>query len=581
MSDRIRAESRSDGSDGSDGSVRPLRAVRQALLMCAASLVLALVVAANGPTPPRVVRGGLRSALYPDNWRPGYRDAKGRFLQDYSYAGYHNGEKPLPAGKHGKIFDVTAQAYGADKTGRRDSNAAIQKAIGDAEAAAGGIVYLPAGTYALSNGLRIAQSRIVLRGAGSRGPNATKLLFVDGGRQRHSILVGTREKQGTAQLLARDARIFDHHVVLKDVTGFQVGDHILIGCKITEPFIREHRMTEFWTERQQGRIRHFFRRRITRIDPTTRRVFFKTPIRYPMQLRDEARITKVTDLTEECGVEHLAISNATRKEEDAWAARSSWAAVSMQYVSDCWVRDVRSFESPYSAPFHLRSLGVSVRFSKQVTVADCAFARPQNRSGSDGYGVCVTGGNEILVRDVVCRYCRHGFSASWPFGSSGNVFLRVHSVDGIGYRNWQHRQDELAGTRKAWPSTLMTSDYHMHLAIACLVDNSVIDDGWLARNRRHMSANSGHTSTQCVFWNNRGKGRLKSYQYGWGYVIGTDGLDVRTTEEQAGPCGRTGKEDEGTAPYDFTEHIGTGSRLSVKSLYEDQLARRLGRGVRE
>ena len=127
----------------------------------------------------------------------------------------------------------------------------------------------------------------------------------------------------------------------------------------------------------------------------------------------------------------------------------------------------------------------------------------------------------------------------------------------------------------------MNSDYHMHLAIACLVDNSIIDDGWQARNRRTHSANAGHTCTQCVFWNNRGKGQIVSYQYGWGYVIGTaEELTVRTTAEKAWGAGKGGKEDEGTEPYDFTEHIGTGGQLSVKSLYEDQLARRLAGGGR-
>src|SRR5690625_384197 len=37
-----------------------------------------------------------RSALYPIDWHPDMRDEAGRFLHDFSYAGYHAGERPLP-----------------------------------------------------------------------------------------------------------------------------------------------------------------------------------------------------------------------------------------------------------------------------------------------------------------------------------------------------------------------------------------------------------------------------------------------------------------------------------------------------
>ncbi|MBN1673510.1 MAG: hypothetical protein JXR37_20865 [Kiritimatiellae bacterium] len=532
-----------------------------------------LTCAAQSPAPPQVVRGGVRSALYPDNWSPGYSDAEGRFLQDYSYAGYHNGEKPLPTGDHSPVFDVTTGPFGADKTGKQDSSAAIQKAIDAAEAAGAGIVYLPAGFYSVTNGLRVKQSRIVLRGAGSHGAHATRLHFVDGGRRKPNILFGTKMKWGANQPLAKDANIFDHHVTLKDVSGLAQGDHILIGCRITEAFLSDHHMTEFWGENQKNKDRLFFRRRITRIDPAARRTDFKVPIRYPLLTRDGAFVMKTGGLIEECGIEHLAVCNATKEEKSAWDVRPGWQVILLDNVTDCWVRDVHSFESPDCPPFHLRSFGINIKCSKQVTLADCELARPQNRGGGgNGYLYAPSASNEILFRDCIGRHGRHNFCSGWAFGNSGNVFLRVQTSDGMGFASWQHREASRRGERKPWSN--FKSDYHMALSLACLVDNAVIDDGWEARNRGHMSSESGHTATQCVFWNNRGKGEIRSFQYGWGYVIGTEGLDVRTTAKQArASSGCRG--DDGTEPYDCTEHIGTGGPLSVKSLYEDQLARRL------
>jgi hypothetical protein len=37
-----------------------------------------------------------RSSLYPENWKPGFKDSNDRFLHDFSYAGYHQGEIDIP-----------------------------------------------------------------------------------------------------------------------------------------------------------------------------------------------------------------------------------------------------------------------------------------------------------------------------------------------------------------------------------------------------------------------------------------------------------------------------------------------------
>lgn len=58
-----------------------------------------------------------RSDLYPADWEPGLTDGAGRFLHDFSYAGYHNGELDLPASVPGPVVDVTLAPYGADMNG--------------------------------------------------------------------------------------------------------------------------------------------------------------------------------------------------------------------------------------------------------------------------------------------------------------------------------------------------------------------------------------------------------------------------------------------------------------------------------
>lgn len=64
-------------------------------------------------------------------------------------------EKEVPTQMSGMYVNVVN--YGADSTGAKDSTAAIQNAINAVEAAGGGTVYLPEGTYKVSQLLQIQQ----------------------------------------------------------------------------------------------------------------------------------------------------------------------------------------------------------------------------------------------------------------------------------------------------------------------------------------------------------------------------------------------------------------------------------------
>ena len=63
---------------------------------------------------------------------------------------------------------------------------------------------------------------------------------------------------------------------------------------------------------------------------------------------------------------------------------------------------------------------------------------------------------------------------------------------------------------------------------------------------------------------------LNSLQFGRGYVIGTEGLTVRTEVTDV-------YDSSGTAPADWVEGLDAGATLEPRSLYEEQLQRRLAR----
>lgn len=141
------------------------------------ALGLSLAVSACGETAEQietfatatqaVTSEGWRSSLFPETWYPGYEDASGYWLHDFSYAGYRRGEVEPPVGE-GSIA-VNVVDYGADPSGQADSTAAIQAAIAAVEGTGGGVVFLPEGTFRVRP--VSGSSALLIRGAGRAHQN--------------------------------------------------------------------------------------------------------------------------------------------------------------------------------------------------------------------------------------------------------------------------------------------------------------------------------------------------------------------------------------------------------------------------
>jgi hypothetical protein len=481
-----------------------------------------------------------RSKLFPADWTPAHEDDAGRYLHDFSYAGYRNGEVPLPVRPRTRRIRVAA-----DTTGAEDAGPAIQAAIDKAEAALGGVVYLPTGLYRVDGLLTVDASRVVLRGA---GPDKSRLRFTrhDKMTGRSHLTVRGRPGARAEFALARDGVPRETTVFVTDAKGLSAGDDVDVGFVVSDAFVKEHGMTGVWRP-FVGRWQPFFRREVVAIDrrAVPHRVTLDVPLRYPAKVRDRASLRVVTGLIREVGIEHLGLSNAVGRDE-AWA-NDRVHVLELTAVADAWVRNVRSF----GAGVHLASGGILVQQSKRVTVADCRMQRAQHRGGGgNGYLFEVRQSSEVLFRDCAARLGRHNFIQNWGFGATGCVWLRCDSREGRAINRVFGKDVTIVGF----------SEYHHSLATANLVDSTYVDDGWSAVNRGHQSSGAGHTATECVFWNVTGPGLIRSAQYGNGYVIGT------------------GKETKVLAPDgDWVEGLGRAADLVPPSLYEAQLKRRTRR----
>lgn len=543
--------------------MRPLSLLLAPLLLCACGPSEPPTTGASSSSGPDGGGGtsAWRSALYPEDWTPSFTSPEGLFLHDFSYAGYHHGEALPGAAESAPVLEVVA-SYGADPTGMADATAAAAKAIADAEAMGGAVVHFPEGLYRFDGVLAVHASGVVLRG---EGPAKSRLFFTrTEGMSDAAHLAFAGAPQIDLEIpLAKDAASREALVLVSDAGDLQAGDDIEIGWTISPEFVEEHGMTGTW-KAFNGTWQPFFRRAVVSVDrsATPHRIALDVPLRYPAKLRDGASVRRVRSLLRECGVEGLGLANAAAWDA-AWAATRTHV-LEMRNVADCWVRDLASFPSPMAPPSgpgagaHLLSGGILLADAKAVTVADTHLGFAQNRGdGGNGYVFEVQRGSEILVRDSQAESGRHNFIQNWGFGTTGCVFLRLASKDGVSMVD------------KDTPGLAGLSEFHHSLATANLIDSSTFDDGFSIVNRGDESTGAGHAGTENVLWNLRGKGILRSLQFGTGYVIGTQAPLYVVTESPL-PMGA------GTQPVDHLEGLDAADTLVPASLYEDQRARRLG-----
>jgi hypothetical protein len=232
-----------------------------------------------------------RSSLYPENWNPGYKDIQGRFLHDFSYAGYHQGEKDVPHVLNNMV-DVTLPPYNADNTGASDATAVIQKALNDVGVSGGGVVYLPAGTYRIkaplesSAALLMKYDSTVLRGA---GPDSS-FLFNDETNMRNKNIIevegnyaGWFSPDGASTNITLDLLEPTKIIPVQSTTEYQKGDLVVLASSPTDEFIAEHKMTGIWDAASIKGVA--FLRQIDSVDVNNNLLIVDTPTRYFLKTR--------------------------------------------------------------------------------------------------------------------------------------------------------------------------------------------------------------------------------------------------------------------------------------------------------
>ena len=162
-------------------------------------------------------------------------DGQGNRILDFSFAGYGGGGVALPIVPTTKTLSPVAG----------DNTAAIQAAIDatsnltpDANGLRGAVLLGP-GTFAVNGPLSLAASGVVVRGSGS-GAGGTVLDLTSGAAHLAFQIGGT----GSWKASGAAAHIVSSYVpsgamsfTVDDGTNFQVGDAVLVGRPVTQPWV--------------------------------------------------------------------------------------------------------------------------------------------------------------------------------------------------------------------------------------------------------------------------------------------------------------------------------------------------------
>lgn len=381
-------------------------------------------------------------------------DDNGDRIPDYSYAGYMASEKPIP--------EAPVKVYVPVKEG--DATLRIQAAldyVATLPADANGIrgaVLLGKGTYVVNGSLKLNASGVILRGSGM-GVDGT-ILFAAGTDRTTFIRVAGKDDRKTQ----KEIKITDGYVPVDAFTftvasadGLKVGDNISIRRPSTQAWIDKLGTATFggglgalgW---KPGEHDVHFDRRIKAVNGNT--ITIDAPLTTALDSGyGGGFIAKYewAGRVDQIGIENIRLRSAYDKNNLKDEAHR-WMAITMENVSDAWVRQVTFEHFAGSAVFVLST-------GKRITVEDCRSLEPVSEIGGQRRNTFWTMGGQTLFQRLYSEYGFHDFAtgfcapgpnafvqcmASHPYSFSGaidswasGVLCDVVSIDArpLSYKN--------------------------------------------------------------------------------------------------------------------------------------------------
>ena len=403
-------------------------------------------------------------------------DERGNRVPDFSTCGYAGGDRQIP---DAPVRVVVAPIQG-------DETARIQRALDyvshlspDSNGVRGAVLLLK-GRHDIFGGLQITNSGVVLRG---QGMDETGTVLVAAGMDRRTLIrIAGRDDFSSSS--NANWQIADDYVPvgatsfhLQDASGLKVGDAIDVVRPSTKEWIDKLGMTEFgggigdWRLTWKPGSRDLaWDRVIQKIDGNL--VTIDSPITTAMETNFGSGYVKTYSSPgriENVGVENLRLES-TFDAQNPKDENHSWMAITMESVSDAWVRQVK-FQ-------HFAGSAVAVYEScKRVTVEDCLSLAPVSEDAGYRRHTFFTMGQQTLFLRCFAEHGRHDFSVGHcPAGP--NAFVQCEATLPSGD----------SGAIESWSS-------------GTLFDNVRIDGGGLSlMNRGAVGEGAGWSAANSVLW---------------------------------------------------------------------------------
>ncbi len=351
-------------------------------------------------------------------WRPQSR------LPDFSYAGYHCGEAPLPNLPRG----VSVKDFGARGDGVADDSQAFLDALAKAPQ---GAIEVPAGRYKITKILEITRPGVVLRGAGADKsvlyfPSTLTDIKPNWGAtttaQRTSnyswsggfVWLKGSLGQKTLATVKGEARRGDQALPLDSAASLKPGQWILIAQR--DP--GDKTLVDYLYGGDPGDTQNLRNARaemacrVTQVEGNT--LHFDRPLRFDVRPAWGAQIKEFAPSVRESGVENLCFEFPNTPYKGHFT-ELGYNAIAMSKVADCWARNIRIV----NADSGIFPSGVFCTI--QGVTLESARAAEKERNATGHHGICLEGDDNLVTDFQFKTRFMHEITVQ---GSAGNVCAR-------------------------------------------------------------------------------------------------------------------------------------------------------------
>lgn len=300
-------------------------------------------------------------------------------LPDFSYAGYHCGEKAIPDVKNYKVFNVVD--FGAKPDDDISDRKAIQAAIDAANKNGSGIVFFPKGRFianddsTLEKGIISKGSNIILRGSGA-GEGGTELFMKETlvpqnpqqmwtGRPMFTVTAKGEDKE-MGKVIAL-AAVGEKEITVDNTASLNAGDWIALKMLSNDPALvtaelAPHLPNYSWKYIVQKGVDVCVYYQVIAINKN--KLTLHAPLAYPIDPKYGWTVLKFAH-ADEVGVENIAFAGNWKEtfvHHKNWKHDSGFNLFSFARCTNSWMRNCRFTDC---------NMGAIVNQSANVTVIDC------------------------------------------------------------------------------------------------------------------------------------------------------------------------------------------------------------------